>query len=218
MTDIIVMKTIITDGIYYLEPLRGSAEWYWGMDYTSGDLYEAEELFRDGNPIRQNRLIFIHRMEGRVVEPIRAKEGQYFGRPEYDNGRLIILLVDFPAEEIHLFAYDDAIGKTEPIVTVPLSEVEDCYNLMPKRAPLMLTRQSADNRFQIVWPEKVDFAIGSAEAFCFRDGDRLYFSRWYEDPDYREEVVVRKLNTGEIVEQYPGALFAMPDGQMWVLK
>ena len=27
------MKSIITKGITYLEPLRGSSEWYWGMDY-----------------------------------------------------------------------------------------------------------------------------------------------------------------------------------------
>ena len=39
-------------GISYIEPLEGSAEWYWGMDYTSGDLYEAEELFKDGNRSR----------------------------------------------------------------------------------------------------------------------------------------------------------------------
>lgn len=31
------MKHIRTNGITYLEPLSGSNEWYWGMDYTSGD-------------------------------------------------------------------------------------------------------------------------------------------------------------------------------------
>lgn len=30
------MKQIITNGITNLEPLRGSSEWYWGMDYTGG--------------------------------------------------------------------------------------------------------------------------------------------------------------------------------------
>ena len=47
------MKRIITNGITDLEPLAGSSEWYWGADYASGDLYEAEELFRSGHPIRQ---------------------------------------------------------------------------------------------------------------------------------------------------------------------
>ena len=53
------MKRIVTHGIYFLEALRGSGSWYWGMDYTSGDLYEAEELFRDGHPVRQNRMVLV---------------------------------------------------------------------------------------------------------------------------------------------------------------
>ena len=53
------MKRIITNGITDLEPLAGSSEWYWGADYASGDLYEAEELFRSGHPIRKNRLVLV---------------------------------------------------------------------------------------------------------------------------------------------------------------
>lgn len=211
-----MITMIRTGGVQYLEPLRGSGDWYWGSDYTSGDLYEAEELYRSGHPIRKNRLIFIHRGSGRVVEPIQPREGQYFGRPAYDDGRLVILLVDFPAEEIRLLAYDDAGGRTVLLATIPRTAVVDCYNLLTHGAPLMLARQ-ANDRFQIVWPEKVDFAIGAAESFCFRDGGKLYFSRWYEDPAYREEVVVRRLETGETMERFPGTLHFMPDGQIWVL-
>ena len=53
------MKRIITNGITNLEPLAGSSEWYWGADYASGDLYEAEELFRSGHPIDKNRLVLV---------------------------------------------------------------------------------------------------------------------------------------------------------------
>ena len=62
------MKRIITNGITNLELLDGSSEWYWGADYASNDLYEAEELFRSGHPIDKNRLILIHRLEGKVYE------------------------------------------------------------------------------------------------------------------------------------------------------
>ena len=103
-----------------------------------------------------------------------------------------------------------------PIVTLPRAEVEDCYNLMPHTSPLMLTRQTGE-RFQVLWPEKADFPIHPAESFCFRDGERLYFSRWYEDPDYREEVVVRRMPDGAVLEQFRGSLNAMPDGQQWLL-
>ena len=84
-------------------------------------------------------------------------------------------------------------------------------------SPLMLARQAADNEFQIVWPERVSFPIDPHDSFDFRDGDRLYFSRWQEDPDYREESVVRDLTTGEVLEVRPGALMELPDGQVWRL-
>ena len=211
-----MIKEIKTGGISYLAPLDGSEDWYWGTDFTSGDLYEAEELWRDGHRIRQNRLIFVHWPDGRVVEPVQAAEGQYFGLPAYDGGDPVILLADFPGNEIRLLRYDADSDSVTPIVTLPRSAVEDCYNLMPHVSPLCLTRQTAD-RFQILWPERADFSIHPAESFCFREGDRLYFSRWYEDPDYREEVVVRRMRDGAVLEQYRGALNAMPDGSQWLL-
>ncbi len=211
-----MIKEIKTGGISYLAPLSGSADWYWGTDFTSGDLYEAEELWRDGHRIRQNRLILVHWPDGRVVEPVRAEEGQYFGLPAYDSGAPVILLADFPGKEIRLLRYDDGSGSVTPIVTLPRSAVEDCYNLMPHVSPLCLTRQTAD-RFQVLWPDRADFSIHPAESFCFRDGERLFFSRWYEDPDYREEVVVRRMPDGAILEQFRGALNDMPDGSQWLL-
>ena len=42
--------------------------------------------------------------------------------------------------------------------------------------------------------------IGKTESLIFRDGNDLYFSKWYEDPEYRENVVVRDIYTGMIKE------------------
>lgn len=39
-------KQIETNGICYINSLEGSSNWYWGMDYTSGDLFEAEKLYQ----------------------------------------------------------------------------------------------------------------------------------------------------------------------------
>lgn len=147
------MKEVNTQGITYIEPLTGCGEWYWGTDYIHGDLYEAEELFRDGHPISQNKLLFVHDPDGRVVQPVVAQEGQYLGNPVYDNGRIAVLMVDFPAGQI----------------------------------------------------------------FWVRRGDKLYFSAWEEDPEYREEVIARKLETGEIIDRFPGSNMTMPDGRLWVL-
>ena len=55
------MITIATHGITYIEPLDGSCEWYWGSDYTHGDLYEAEEAYHDRHPVNCNRLVFSYK-------------------------------------------------------------------------------------------------------------------------------------------------------------
>jgi len=210
------MKNINTGGISYLEELPGSGGWYWGTDYTSGDLYEAQELWQDGHAISKNRFILVRYPEGRVAEPVKARDGQYFGCPAVLEGDPVILLADFPAGRISLLRYDDESGTAEPIVILPLTSVKDCYNLIPHTSPLCLTRQ-AENRFQIVWPEKADFPIDPRESFCCREGDRLFFSEWFEDPDYREEVVVRKLPTGRIIDRFPGSVVTMPGGEGWIL-
>lgn len=212
------MKRIETQGITYIEPLDGSrGEWYWGTDYASGDLYEAEELFRDGHPVNQNKLIFVHYPDGRAVQPIAAKQGQYFGRPIFYQGKITILLVDFPAGIIDVTQFDDALGQVSTLAEIPLSTVEDCYNLMLKTEPLMLTRAGMDNKFQIIWPESAAFQTDGRGAFLFRSGEDLYFSSWEENPEYREETIVRNMRTGEIIDRIPGAMMFMPDGQRWVL-
>lgn len=210
------MKKIETQGITYIEPLEGSTDWYWGTDYTSGDLYEAEELFKQGHPIHQNRLVFVHYPDGKTIQPLIAEDGQYFGRPICCDSRICILMVDFPNGKIKILQFDDALKRKLSLTELSLSAVEDCYNLMLKTSPLMLTRHS-NNKFQILWPEKVEFDVENTESFDFRIGEDLYFSAWYEDPEYREEAILRTMDKGKITDRIPGSITVMPDGQMWII-
>lgn len=212
------MIKIDTHGITYVEPLDGGCEWYWGTDYTHGDLYEAEELYRDHHPVNCNRLVFVHYPDGRVIEPIKGTAGQYFGRPVSYEEKIQILLVDFPKSTIHIFQYDDEANQVTETVSLPLAAVENCYNLLLRLSPLMLTRQANDGKFQIIWPEAMELDVEEPYTFVGRKADLLYFCRWYEDPDYREEIVVRKYPTGEIVEVIPGSWTQMPNGQVWILR
>lgn len=211
------MKEIKTNGIYYLEPLSGTREWYWGSDYTHGDLYEAEKLFYMNHPVKSNRLIFVHYPDGNMVEPVEAKEGCYFGSPIFYNGKIKFIRVNFPKGIIEILQYEDAKNKVSRVALIPLSEVADCYNLLLHIKPLMLTRQPGDHMFQIIWPEKVAFEVGATESFCGRVDDKLYFSAWYEDPDYREEIIIRKFPSGQIIERISGSVMDMPDNQFWKL-
>ena len=213
------MKTIDIHGMTNMEPVRGgTGEWYWATDYIHGDLYEAEELFRQGHPVRSNRLYLIHYPDGTVYEPVPPADGQYLGYPVYDEGTVVLPAVNFAESRIHILRFLHRQEKTREVARLPLSAVKDCYNLILHTSPLSLTRQPNDGTFEIIWPEQVRFAINAREALSFRDGDKLYFNIWYEDPDYREETLVRSLRDGTILERFPGDIHIMPNRERWLIK
>ncbi len=108
------------------------------------------------------------------------------------------------------------------LAELPLEAARNCYNLRLHVAPLSLTRQGDEDVFEILWPERVSFELGTHESFFLRQGGRLFFNKWYEEgdgPDYRywEETVVRDLE-GRVVETLPGDVRVMPNGELWHLK
>lgn len=210
------MKKINTQGITDIGQLNDSDQWYWGMDYTYGDLYEAEQLFKQNHSIQKNRLILVHYPDGEVIEPITLKDGQYFGCPIFYDNQVVLLVVDFMEEKINILSYNHQSKQISSIACLSLSIAEDCYNLILHKSPLMLTRSPHNNIFQILWPEQIEFEIENTESFSFASCDKLYFSVWYEDPDYSEEVIVRDKNTGKIIEKFDGTIKTMPDSQNWI--
>lgn len=213
------MKTIDIHSMTNMEIVRGGAgEWYWATDYIHGDLYEAEELFRQGHPVRSNRLYLIHYPDGKVYEPLPPVDGQYLGTPVYDGNSIVLLAVSFTESAIRILQFLHQQEKVQKIAQIHLSAVKDCYNLILHTSPLSLTRQPNDGTFEIVWPEQVCFAINGRETLNFRDGDKLYFNIWYEDPDYREETLVRSMQDGTILERLPGDIRIMPNGERWLIK
>ena len=211
------MKAIDLQGITNMELVRGGTdEWYWSTDYIHGDLYEAEELFRMGHPVQSNRLYLIHYPDGTVYEPVPTVAGQYLGYPVYDNGAVALLAVNFPEGIIRILRFQP--GKLSEVTQISLSAVPNCYNLMLQTCPLTLTRQPGDDTVELIWPEQVRFAIEERETLSFRDGDKLYSTVWYEEPDYREETVVRSVQDGSILDRYPGDIHIMPNGEKWLVK
>lgn len=211
------MKIIDLHGMTNMELVRGGTdEWYWSTDYIYGDLYEAEELFKTGHSVQSNRVYLIHYPDGAIYEPAPAVDGQYIGYPVYDNGAVALLVVSFEESVIRILRFRPE--ETQEVANLPLSAVKDCYNLMLHTSPLTLTRQANDNTIEIIWPEQVRLSIEGRETLNFRDGDKLYSTIWYEDPDYREETIVRSLQDGTILDRFPGDIRMMPNGEKWLIK
>ena len=217
------MKIIKTEGITYLTLVPdGTTEWYYGMNYEHGDLYEAEEMLKEGLPMEGNRLILVHYPDGEVYEPVAKEAGMYSGTPVFYNDGIFILNVDFTKRIIRIFRFDCQTYACSLETELSLSAVKDCYNLQLHTAPLCLTRQGGESRFELIWPEKASFAINVHESFFLRDGERLYFNKWYEEGEaetyrYWEETVVRDLN-GKQIEVLPGDLQVMPNGEIWNIR
>lgn len=214
------MKIIKTSGVSSIEELKGSGGWYCGSETGDMDLYEAESHYKSGNQSISNRFILLHHPDGRVLEPVRKKAGRFFGSAVFSGGKIYFLAVDFGEAAILIYQFDTREESVDIFAELPLSSVEDCYNLSLGTEPIMLVQSEVD-RFKILWPEKKDYTIGLREYFDFREGDRLYFYRWNEkiggDPEYWDDEVVRRFQDGEILEVLKGTMYHCSDGQHWLV-
>jgi len=216
------MKIIETNGITYIEPVYGAtSEWYFGMDYEHGDLYEAEELFNEGNNVKGRKLCLVHYPDGEVFFPVVKTEGHYSEKPVFFDGGIYMLDVDFSNGSIKIVRFDCNDHQVSIHTQLPLTAVTDCYNLQLHIRPLTLSRQRG-SEFEIVWPQKISLSIENHDSFFLRDGDRLFFNRWFEEGEgadykYWEETIVRDLN-GNVIEILSGDVMQMPNGEMWHLK
>lgn len=72
---------------------------------------------------------------------------------------------------------------------------------------------------KILWPLEASYQLEEHESLDFVDEheNKLYTSKWIEDPDYHEEVIVREMNTGKVIDRKPGYLVTMPGGVRWLM-
>ncbi len=216
------MKTIETGGITFIEPVPGAAgDWYYGLSYEHGDLYEAEELFRDGHTVEGRKLCLVHYPDGQVFFPVPKREGHYSEKPAFSGKGIFIIDVDFLNGSIRIVRFGCSDHQVSIHAEIPLSSVKDCYNLQLHISPLTLSRQCG-SELEIVWPEKINISMGDHDSFFMRDGEKLLFNRWHEEGSgagyrYWEETIVRDL-AGNVAEILPGDVMLMPDGEIWHLR
>lgn len=201
----------------YPEIIVGTNEWYSCSESKVSfcDLYEAEEIVSAGKVFQGMNCHLVHFPDGRVHSPFKMQENVYVEKPIWNNGELNFLVVDFNTRLINILKYIPEKQKLERLVELSLSEVKDCYNLKLEIMPLTLGRSGNDGFYQIIWPEKKNIAIGKTESVLFRDGDKLYLSEWYENPEYHENVIVRDIQTGKIIEKNEGYLCRLSNNVYW---
>ncbi|WP_300282938.1 hypothetical protein [Peptacetobacter sp.] len=221
-------KTINIKNGGYLESIEGNPDWYFCKKYNDNflDLFEAEEIIKSGNKFDGNNVYLVHYPDGKVFNLFERRENIYIERPVYSKGKIYFLEVDFNKNTMILnsFKCDDILSSYDlnsikKIETeISLSEIEDCYNLLLEIEPIMIVRCPNNGTFEIIYPERKTYKIENEESFVFRDYDDMYFSKWVEEPEYKEFIILRDFHTGEKREVYCGDIFRMPNGEIWKIK
>ena len=212
----------------YPERIEGTSEWYCCKIATNCfcDLYEAEEIVKMGNTYEGMTCVLIHYPDGQVYYPFVAKENVYVDSPVYCNKSLYFTVTNFAENVLQVVAFSTEDFEQNVVCELSLDKVPNCYNLLLGVEPVMLYRlenrgESENNALKILWPEQKSFSMKDHQSFLFRDGDKMYFSEWFEEeePDYNyhEQVIVRDWNTGEEIERFDGQLKRMPNGDVWVM-
>ena len=201
-------------GRWLKEAAGSSGRWYFAVSSPYGDLCEAQELYDSGRH-PEDVPAFISFPEGRVI-PVPGPSSSSYGLPVYSDGKLVYLRMDHSERTVSVVSMEPETGTVRELYSMPYADASDGYNLMLSLQPLCLTRQRS-GIFEVLWPENVTIRMENTETFCFRDGRDLYFSQWFEDPDYREITVIRDIQTGER-RVLPGSAELMPDGTVWYLS
>lgn len=213
------MKIIKIQGVKdsYPEVIEGTNEWYSCMESKSSfcDLYEAEEIIKSGNKFPGVTEHLIHYPEGRVYTPFKLQENIYVEKPVYADNCFYFQVVDFTRSMVEIFQYKPITNALHLMAEINLTEIKDCYNLRLEVSPVMLGRSGNEGYYEIIWPERKIIPLSNTETVCFRDGNLLYSSEWIEDPEYHEFVIIRAIDTGEIIEKRNGSICRLANDIVW---
>ena len=144
--------------------------------------------------------------------------------PVFCDGVLYFIVADFTEKILQVVAFNTEDFEQKTIFELSMDEVPNCYNLLLGVEPLMLYRlenrgESEIHDLEVLWPEKKTIKTKDRQSFLFRDGDKVYFSEWFEEeaPEYNyyEQVIIRDWETGEEIERFNGQLHRMPNGDIW---
>ena len=199
----------------YPEKVDGTDSWYFGQWTPCSEAYEVPK-FKNKYP--GTRLYFIEYPSGKVFEPIKQETNVFLERPvyEYKDNSFGIIRYDFNKEVIQIIIFKPECSSVKTIKEIPFSKAGDMINLRLIISPFALVKHDVHNdSVEFLWPKEINYEFEKNESLDFQDDGKLYLTKWIEDPEYREEIIVRDAITGQILERSPGYLRRMPDGSIW---
>ncbi|MGO4961757.1 hypothetical protein ACTQ5X_08440 [Jeotgalibaca porci] len=199
----------------YPEKVDETDSWYYAQWTPCSEAYEVPD-FKNKYP--GTRLYFIEYPSGKVFEPIKQGKNVFLERPVYEHkdNSFGIIRYDFNEEVIQVLIFKPDCYSVKIITEMAFSKVGDMINVRLVTSPFALVKHDVQSdTVDFLWPKEMHIQFEENEGLYFQNDGKLYTSKWIEDPNYREEIIIRDAETGEILERNPGYLRRMPDGSVW---
>ncbi len=201
----------------YPERFDETDSWYYGHWSPCAEAYEVPAY---NNQYPGTRLYFFEYPSGRVFEPLKQQPNVFLSRPVYEqkDNSFGILRYDFNKEIIQVIVFKPESFGLEIVFEIPFSKVGDVNNIRLMTSPWTLMKYDINHdTVRFLWPREAVYHLEPHETMYFQAAGKLYLSNWMEDPDYREEIIVRDAQSGQILERCPGYMRRMPDGSVWMM-
>lgn len=200
----------------YPEKIEGTDSWYYGQWTPCSD----PEDVPDYKDYPGTRLYFFEYPSGKVFEPIKQEKNVFLDRPVYESkdNTFGILKYDFNKKIVQILIYSPSNSNIEVIAEMPLSKLKNMVSVNLITSPFTLIKHDIQNNcVDFLWPKEMHIKLEENETLCFQSDGKIYTSRWFEDTDYHEEIIIRDGETGEILERNLGYFRKMADGSLWMM-
>lgn len=201
----------------YPERIDGTNSWYYAQWTPCAEAYEVPN-FKNMYP--GTKLCLIEYPSGKIFKPIKRERNVFIERPVYEHkdNSFGLIRYDFNKEVIQALVFKPENSGVKVITETTFAKVGDMTNVRLMVSPFSLVKYDVQNdAVDFLWPKEMHIQLEENESLYFQSDGKLYTSKWVEDPDYHEEIIIRDADTGDILERNPGYLRRMPDGFVWMM-
>lgn len=198
----------------YAEHIDGSDKWFYCQIPNS--IYPDDLLDKDYK-FEGTRLIMLN-IQGEMFEPIKRKINVCLSQPFYnvDENKFLVIRSDFNNKVIQLIKFSTTMNDATVIFEMPLQNGGDMINLLVVRNSDVFAKYE-DEEFILFYPYNTSFKLEENESVFAANNNKFICSKWYENPDYKEEIIIRSIPDGKIVDRKPGYSEIMPNGELWLM-
>lgn len=200
----------------YPEKIDGTSEWFY-CNLSGG--VDVEDILDFQNEYMGNKVYLIN-ISGKIFEPIKQENNIYLSNPIYnvDDHAFAIIKFDFNKKTIQIIKYDIETDNCSVAGEVPLSKGGDLINICILQNSYTLVKHEISNDSVIIlYPVEKRIQLEENEGLVLLNDNKFISFKWIEDPDYREEIIIRDYETNEVIERKDGFNVIMPNGEFWML-